>query len=177
MEKPRELYHEEVSNLNNFRLKLDSHALYKDDLDHFSDQYEELVSQAKVITRVSDRLQKKLDTANTQIKEQNLEIKDKNDALKITVDQLVKARVGRRASTVMLTVALVLFIVEQIFLQPIIEENITIPFMDLGILLVLFFIIKSLESTLENYFLNKEKKKIINNEKVEDFVKENLVSK
>lgn len=177
MEKPRELYHEEVSNLNNFRLKLDSHALFKEDLDHFSDQYEELVAQAKVITRVSDRLQKKLDTANTQIKEQNLEIKDKNDVLKVTVDQLVKARVGRRASTIMLTVALVLFIVEQIFLQPIIEENITIPFMDLGILIVLFFIIKSLESTLESYFMNQEKKKILEKEKVEDFVKENFVSK
>jgi len=176
MEKPRELYHEEVNNLRVFRSKIDRHAIFKDDLEHFTDQYEELVSQAKVITRVSDRLQKKLDTANTQTKEQNAEIKEKNDALKVTVDQLVKARVGRKAATIMLTVGLLLFILEQIILQPIIDEKITIPYMDLGILVLLFFIIKALESSLENYFLNQEKKKIVAQEETAGVTIPNFVS-
>jgi len=161
MDKPRELYHEEVENLNSFKTKLDTHAIYRDDVQEFCDQYEELVAQAKVITRVSDRLQKKLDNANIQIKAQNEEIKEKNIQLGETIEQLAKARVGRRASTIMLTVALGLFILEQIFIEPIIEQSVSIPYLDLGILGVLFFIVKSLESALEGYFMNQEKKKIL----------------
>ena len=165
MEKNHELYYDEITNLRNFRSKIDSHAVYKEDLDDFSDEYEELIAQAKVITRVSDRLQKKLDNANLQIKDQNEEIKFKNLELKETVDQLAKARVGRKASTIMLSVALILFIAEQIFLEPLIEEKIDIPYVGLGILAVLFFIVKVLESSLEKYFMNQEKQKILEAEK------------
>ena len=134
----------------------------------FSDEYEELIAQAKVITRVSDRLQKKLDNANIQIKEQNDEIKFKNIELKETVDQLARARVGRKASTIMLSVALVLFILEQVFIEPIIEEQIDVPYVGLGILGVLFVIVKVLESSLEKYFMNKEKKRILEAEKKQE---------
>ncbi|MFY0686830.1 MAG: hypothetical protein JXQ90_06675 [Cyclobacteriaceae bacterium] len=168
MDKPRELYHEEVSNLQMFRDKLDAHAIYKEDLDHFSDNYEELVAQAKVITRVSDRLQKKLDKANVQIREQNDEIKEKNTELATTVEQLAKARVGRRAATFMLVIALGLFMMEQIWLQPKIDKFVSETFSDqyvgygsLVILLILFFVVKFFEGALESYFMNKEKKKII----------------
>jgi len=161
MEKHLELYWEEIENLKNFRSKLETHTVYKDDLDEFGDQYEELVAQTKVITRVSDRLQKKLDSANLQIREQNEEIKDKNFELEGTVLLLAKAKVGRRASTIMMIIALVLFVLEQVLLEPYISRNISIPFAGLGILLILFFVVKGLESGLEKYFMNKEKEKII----------------
>ncbi len=173
MDKNQELYHDEISNLKNFRSKLETHTIYKEDLDEFSDQYEELVAQAKVITRVSDRLQKKLDSANMQIREQNEEIKDKNLVLEDTVTQLAKARMGRRASTIMLTVALGLFVLEQIFLEPWIEANIDIPFADLGILAILFFIVKALEGGLEKYFMNQEKKRILKGKQVSESRTEN----
>lgn len=159
-----ELYHEEIDNLKKFRTKLETHTILKEDLDEFSGQYEELVAQAKVITRVSDRLQKKLDNANLQIRDQNHEIKNKNDELESTVLQLAKARVGRRAAGVMLVVALGLFVAEQIFLEPLIDQHVDIPYVGLGILLVLFFIVKGLESGLERYFMNKEKRKILGDE-------------
>ena len=157
----QELYYDEINSLRKFRAKIDSHTIYKEDLDDFSDEYEELVAQAKVITRVSDRLQKKLDTANLQIKDQNEEIKFKNLELKNTVDQLAVARVGKRASRIMLSIAIILFIAEQIWLEPIIEQHINIPYVGFAILGVLFFVVKSLESSLEKYFLNKEKRKIL----------------
>ena len=171
MDKPRELYYEEINNLHQFREKIDTHAIYKKDLEGFSDQYEELVSQAKVITRVSDRLQKKLDNANIQIRAQNVEIKDKNTQLEDTIQQLAKARVGRRAATIMLTIALLLFVIEQVVLQPIIDAfviefvgpNYAI-FGSLGVLLILFFLVKFFEGRLEAYFLNVEKKKILSQE-------------
>lgn len=165
MQGNRELYFDEIESLRKFRSKIETHAIFKEDLDAFSDEYEELVAQAKVITRVSDRLQKKLDNANLQIKEQNEEIKDKNVQLADTVDQLAKAQVGRRASTIMLTVAVCLFILEQIFIEPIIEENISIPFVGYGILALLFFFVKFLEGALEKYFMNNEKRKILKGEK------------
>lgn len=160
----KELYYDEIESLRKFRSKIETHAIYKEDLDSFSDEYEELVAQAKVITRVSDRLQKKLDNANIQIREQNDEIKDKNVALADTIDQLAKAQVGRRASTIMLTVAVVLFILEQVFLEPIIDANIDVPYVGLGILALLFFLIKFFEGALEKYFMNLEKKKILERE-------------
>ncbi|MFK7951999.1 MAG: hypothetical protein AB8B73_04075 [Ekhidna sp.] len=164
MEKHQELYYDEIDSLRKFRSKIETHAIFKEDLDGFSNEYEELIAQAKVITRVSDRLQKKLDNANIQIRDQNEEIKDKNLELGNTIEQLAVARVGRKASTIMLTVALVLFILEQIFIEPIIDANITIPYVGLGILAALFFLIKVLEGRLESYFMNQEKKKIISNE-------------
>ncbi|MFZ9046849.1 MAG: hypothetical protein ACO2ZZ_13405 [Cyclobacteriaceae bacterium] len=157
----RELYHEEISNLANFRSKIESHALFKEDLDQFSLQYEELVAQAKVITRVSDRLQKKLDKANVQIQSQNNEIKDKNVKLEDTIEQLAKAKMGRRASTIMLGITLFLFFIEQWLIQPKIEEYFSSPFISVVILILLFFLVKYFESNLEDYFLNQQKKKII----------------
>lgn len=166
MDKTQDLYNDEITHLKDFRSKLDTHTIYKADLEGFGDQYEELVAQAKVITRVSDRLQKKLDGANVQIREQNEEIIEKNVQLESTIVQLAQARVGRRASTIMLTVALGLFVAEQIFLEPLIDQflidqNIKIPFINLGILGVLFFFVKGLEGWLEKYFMNQEKKKIL----------------
>ena len=164
MDKNRELYYDEIESLRKFRSKIETHAIYKEDLDSFSDEYEELVAQAKVITRVSDRLQKKLDNANLQIRDQNEQIKEKNVQLADTVDQLAKAKVGRRASAIMLFVAFFLFILEQIFVEQWIAENIDIPYLDLAILGLLFFLVKVFEGSLEGYFMNKEKKKIMEGE-------------
>lgn len=161
MEGPRELYHEEIKKLKDFRSRLDTHAIYKQDLESFSDDYEELVAQAKVITRVSDRLQKKLDNANLQIREQNDEIKLKNSELEKTIQQLVQARVGRKASTIMFTLAIVLFISEEFFLEDMIESYVSIPYLGLIIKGLIALGLKFFESGLETFFLNQEKKKII----------------
>jgi DNA repair exonuclease SbcCD ATPase subunit len=154
-ERNQELYYDEMKQLEDFREKLlDTHTIYKKELEEFTDQYEELVAQAKVITRVSDRLQKKLDSANMQIREQNEEISQKNSDLNDAILQLAKARVGRRAS------AIILF-VEQLLLEPVIDDYVDTPLIGLGILGVLFFLVKQLEGALEKYFMEQEKKKIL----------------
>ena len=170
MEESRDLYQEEINNLKKFQKKIDTHAIYKKDLEFFSDQYEEIIAQAKVITRVSDRLQKKLDKANSKIRDQNAVIQDKNEALEVTIEKLAKARVGKKAAAMMVSIALILFIIEQIFLQPIINQYLRTflseEYVFLGSLLVfglLFFLVKFFEGSLERYFLNEEKKKILKN--------------
>ena len=160
-QKPRELYHDEITNLKDFRSKIAAKSIFKEDLEEFSDQYEELIAQAKVITRVSDRLQKKLDNANIQIQDQNGEIKDKNLELGNTVEQLAKAKMGRKASTILFAVAIALFLLEQILLQPIIDKYISIPYVGLVVLILLFLGVKAFEGALESYFMAKEKRRII----------------
>lgn len=169
MDNPRELYHEEIKKLKDFRLRLESHSIYKEQLDEFSDDYEELVAQAKVITRVSDRLQKKLDGANLQIREQNAEITEKNVRLTDTIDELAKAKVGKKASTIMLFVALTLFVLEQAFIQPFIEEQFSnIYYLDWVLLAGIFFLAKFFESRLEGYFVDAQKRKIIEEQEKEN---------
>lgn len=176
MERPKELYHEEIKRLKDFRSKLDTHAIYKQDLESFSDEYEELVAQAKVITRVSDRLQKKLDNANIQIREQNDEITDKNTKLENTITELAEAKVGRRATTALFFLAIILFLGEELFVEDAIQSS--LESVDMGaflnnlkeyfglfIKLILAIGLKFFEGGLESFLLNQEKKKIIRQEK------------
>jgi len=165
MEGSKELYHEEVKKLKDFRQRLDTHAIYKQDLESFSDDYEDLVAQAKVITRVSDRLQKKLDNANIQIREQNDEIKDKNTQLESTIVELAEAKVGRRASTALFFLAIILFLAEELFVEDAIEQYVSFPYLGLIIKLLLAIALKFFEGSLESFFLNQEKRKIMKQEK------------
>jgi predicted transcriptional regulator len=175
MEASKELYHEEIKKLKDFRQRLDTHAIYKNDLDNFSNDYEDLVAQAKVITRVSDRLQKKLDTANIQIREQNDEIKDKNIQLGNTITELAEAKVGRRASTALFFLAIALFLLEELFVEDAISDylqsidlgnflNSLKNYVGLFIKLILAIALKFFEGGLESFFLNQEKKKIMKQE-------------
>ena len=61
----------------------------------------------------------------------------------------------------MLTIGLFLFVLEQIFIEPIIEAQISIPYVGYLVLVILFFMVKFLEGRLEGYFMKQEKKKII----------------
>lgn len=178
MEKPKELYHEEVKRLKDFRSKLETHAIYKQDLESFSDEYEELVAQAKVITRVSDRLQKKLDNANIQIREQNDEIKDKNVQLETTISELAEAKVGRRATTALFFLAIILFLAEEIFVEDAIQSyvgaldlgnflNSIKDYFGLGLKLLIAIGLKFFEGSLESFLLNQEKRKIMKQEQKE----------
>ena len=168
----KELYHDEVSNLDKFRKKIDSRTIYKEDLEFFSEQYEELIAQAKVITRVSDRLQKKLDNANTQIREQNSEITEKNSELESAINQLVAAKVGRKASTILFVVTITLLIIEEYAIDPLLENLSGSEFISIGIKVATAVVAKLFEGRLEDYFLNKEKAKIIRDEYGKTIVKE-----
>jgi len=169
----KELYHDEVSNLDKFRKKIDSRTIFIEDLEFFSEQYEELIAQAKVITRVSDRLQKKLDNANTQIRDQNGEITDKNDELESAINQLVAAKVGKKASTILFIVTISLLIFEEYAIDPLLENLSGSEFISIGIKVATAIVAKLLEGRLESYFLNKEKDKIIRDEYGKVLVKEN----
>ena len=105
----KELYHEEQKILFDFTNKVKDKKLYLKDATDFTCNYSDLLEQSKVITKISDRLQKKLDLANQKIKSQNHEIQKKNTQLETTVKELIHMTVGKKAFRIMFMVAIVLF--------------------------------------------------------------------
>ncbi|WMN11143.1 hypothetical protein QYS49_37360 [Marivirga salinae] len=126
------------------------------------DKYDRLIGEAKLLTSVSDRLHAKLNEANEKLKKQSDEINKINDDLKVnnqllqdTIDQLVKAKVGRKASSIVLLIAIILFIISEGVLEPIVEErvgNTSIGFIfKLGIAVLL----KPIDVLVERYMMRR----------------------
>lgn len=87
----------------------------KDQLALVNDHYEDLLDQSKLITKVSDRLQKKITKAHDALEETNIELQE-------TLDALTKAKVGRKAAIIVLGVFVILFVVSEALLEPLIED-------------------------------------------------------
>ncbi len=125
-------------------------------------KYDRLIGEAKLLTSVSDRLHSRLSEANEKLKKQSDEINKINDDLKVnnqllqdTIDQLVKAKVGRKASSIVLLIAIILFIISEGVLEPLVEEkfgNEQIGFLfKLGIAILL----KPIDVLVERYMMRK----------------------
>lgn len=98
---------------NNDKLSAEERA---EKFKEFCGSYEDLLDQCKLITKVSDRLQNKINTSNSKLAE-------KNDELQSTIDALTKAKVGRRATTYVLIIAVVLFLMTEAWLEPWMEDK------------------------------------------------------
>ncbi len=126
---------------------------YKDSFKELCFNYSELLDQSRLITRVSDKLQNKLNSAYEAVEVKNIELRN-------TIDELTKARVGRKAQTIILFIGLSLFILEELVLEPIVDtatgNNV---WFSLGIKLVIAFLLKPLESFVESWLLKAAKKK------------------
>jgi len=121
------------------------------------ENYEELVSQVKIITRISDRLQRKLDKTNTKLEQTNVQLNE-------TIDALTEAKIGRKAATIVMIVAIALFVVSEAWIEPIIDShfpNSEYPFVGLGLKLVVAILIKPGEDLTNRYMLRKARKKQI----------------
>ena len=162
----KELYHEEQKILSDYVGKVKSKDVNLEDAVAIAMNYKDLLDQSKVITRISDRLQKKLDHANTKIKNQNSEIQKKNDELGITIDQLDKMTMGKKATRILFALFIGLFISEQLFVEPIIEQSFNNSvygsYVGIAIMLGIALLLKFLESKFEEYFIAQKKKKILN---------------
>jgi hypothetical protein len=93
-----------------------------------SHDYEILLGDSRVITNISDRLQNRLNNANEELKEKSDEIQrkseeihKKNELLQNTIDELTKAKIGRKAAAIVLIAVVLLFLVSEVFLEPIVD--------------------------------------------------------
>lgn len=119
------------------------------------DNFEEAVGQMRLITKVSDKIQKKLDKLNAALDQKNQELDYKNKELTKTIQELTQARAGKIATTIVLFIAMALFIVEEILVEPLITNYISDKqLISMGIKLLLILLLKPAETLLENLFLS-----------------------
>ncbi len=77
-------------------------------------KYKTLLEQTRFLTWISGRLERKLQRANR-------DLSDKNDRLKKTLFDLTKAEAGRNAYAIIYFIAIVLFVLEEFFVEPVIS--------------------------------------------------------
>ncbi len=124
------------------------------------EHYEELVDQVKIITKISDRLQKKLNKTNDALESSNNQLAELNNQLNETIDQLTEAKIGRRASTIVLFIAIGLFVISEVLLEPIIDDVFKDnAFVGLALKLVVAILIKPGEDFANKYMLKQARKK------------------
>lgn len=123
------------------------------------ENYEELIDQVKIITKISDRLQSKLNKTNEKLELTNQELNDTNVKLNETIDALAEARIGRRAATIVMIVVIFLFIVSEVWIEPYIESKISNYWIGLSLKLIVAILIKPGEDITNKYMLKRARKK------------------
>jgi len=151
---------EEFLNSNN---GIDSNQVQVE-LISLSKSYKDLLNQQILITKVSDRLQKKLDKTN-------LALEDKNEQLQNYIEELTRTRIGRKATTITLIITVILFILTEGILEPIIDEyaktefqsydfgNYKVNWVSLGVKGVLALLIMPIEKIVQGYLMRVARKK------------------
>jgi len=157
------IYHKEKAYLQRAQDFIESEE-YRDDeaakkeLVSIVENYEELLDQTVLITRISDRLQKKLDQTNEKLSSLNDQLNDKNEELQETIDNLLKAKVGRKATTYVFVFALVLFVFSEALIEPYIESYANNIYLSLTIKALIAMSIKPLEMLVEDSLLKVARK-------------------
>ncbi len=141
----------------------------KEHIVFFQKSYDELLDQAKLITKVSDRLQNKINKANE-------ELEFKNIALQESLDALTKAKLSKKAIRITLIVVFALFLITEAFVEPRIDEfahnyfkNGGLGEITLSLLAktILFLSLRPIETVVEMHLIKKEQEKFRNKGKEE----------
>ncbi len=82
-------------------------------LEHLTIEYKRILEQTRFLTWVSGRLEKKLHRANNSLQ-------DRNRKLEKTIEELITAKAGRSAYAIIYFIAIVLFVLEEFFIEPVI---------------------------------------------------------
>jgi chromosome segregation ATPase len=83
-------------------------------LDDLTRKYKSLLEQTRFLTWISGRLERKLQRTNR-------ELQNNNAALQKTLNELTKAEAGKSAYAIIYTIAIVLFVLEEFFVEPVIN--------------------------------------------------------
>ena len=127
-----------------------------------TNSYAQLLEETRLITRVSDRLQNKINRANDKLSTQsekiskiNEELESNNDTLKRAIEQLVKAKISNRASTIVLIFALILFLLSEAVFEPFVEARVDSFWIGLLFKAMIFGLLKPIEMLVEKYLERK----------------------
>ena len=165
------IYHQEIESLQKSKDFLKKKGYSREELQleykQLLENHEELLGQVKIITKISDRLQKKLNKTNDKLEDTNNQLNDTNIKLNETIDALTEARIGRKAGTIVMILAVALFILSEAFIEPRIDEMFPDNFLaGLGLKLVVAILIKPGEDLMNRYMLKKARKKQLEEAKI-----------
>ena len=156
-EKSGQLFERELVILREAKTTLaddaDNTEKVKEQLSLLVEHYEDLLDQSKLITKVSDRLQKKIIRATNALESKNSELQE-------TIDALTKAKVGRKAATIALGIAIALFLVAEGLIEPQIDKWVNasdwaqyrfenVNFIGLALKAVLALLVRPIEKLVE----------------------------
>ena len=134
------------------------------------DSFDDAVGQMRLITKVSDKIQKKLDRVNSALDVKNAELQK-------TIDELTQARAGKIAASIVLAIAVMLFLLEELFIDNLIKNLLgtTSQWASVITKLVVVLMLKPLEGLLENFIISYLYKKKKEREKEAEKPKMNTV--
>jgi hypothetical protein len=115
------------------------------------ENYARLLGDAKLVTSVSDRLQNKLNKANEELNLANERMTEQNDKLRKAIILLKAARAGKKATTIVLLLAVFLFFISEAFIEPKIEQIVSDWYVGLALKGVITIMLKPIESLVEKY--------------------------
>lgn len=145
------LFEEETRVLEHYQ-ELIEEAPANDALKMMTEKYRELLDQTKFLTRISDRLENRLQSVNQTLAQKNIELTS-------ALDELTKARISKQAYLIIYFIAGLLFVFEEFFIDPIASFVGKGLGMVLVIKLCIALLLKPTESLLENRLLAKVKRK------------------
>lgn len=165
-------YEKESDILKGLREKAADESLSREEyqaaLKDIAIHFDRLLKDAKLLTSVGDRLQKKLKSTNVLLKEQaeeikrfNEELKSKNIELQLTIDELTRSRAGRKAATIILLLAISLFILTEIVestFENWVSKYGNALIWSIGFKVLLVVCLKPIETYLERWLLKKAQK-------------------
>lgn len=152
MSREEKLFKNEINVLNHYRemvTRENSPKDTKEALENLTDRYKSLLEQTRFLTWISGRLERKLQRTNR-------ELSGKNNKLISTLKDLTKAEAGKSAYAIIYFIAIMLFVLEEFFVEPLI--NIIGDGLGLSILikLVIVLVLKVSEGFIEKKVMKKE---------------------
>jgi hypothetical protein len=157
MSREEKLFRNEIAVLNHYRemvMRENSPEDTKQALENLTNKYKSLLEQTRFLTWISGRLERKLHRTNQQLIGKNVKLVD-------TLNELIKAQAGRRAYAIIYFIAIGLFVLEEFFVEPVI--NMFGEGLIIGILikLVIVLLLKVWEGLFEARVTKKHKVKEI----------------
>lgn len=160
----QDLFYKEEKTLELAKNTLKSYAdltKEKHDYERLIKEYEELLSQTRVLSKVGDRLHKKINKTNELVKE-------KNKRLEETLELLLTEKAGRQAILITFIFFLIIFILTEVFLDPVVEKwayqtfpnrnSIEVIF-GLGIKIIIALLLRPIEFFVEKVLIKKARMK------------------
>jgi hypothetical protein len=117
MSREEKLFRNEMNVLNHYREMASRDKSLEDAnqaLENLTNKYKALLEQARFLTWISGRLERRLHRSNR-------ELNIKNTRLITTLKELTKAEAGKSAYTIIYFIAIGLFVLEEFFVEPVIK--------------------------------------------------------